>query len=1178
MSEETENSGPAADPAAPAQPALDFPVVGIGASAGGIAALRKFFSAVPEKPGMAFIVVLHLSPEHESHLADLLRKVVTLPLTEVEGDTAVERDHVYVITPKHALTLEDGTIRVNPAGESPRHPVDTLFRSLATEQREKAVAVVLSGTGTNGTGGAIRVKEEGGIVLVQDPETAEHQGMPQATIGAGVADRVLAPDAMAQELLALAAHAYVRAPAEASRLQDGEEQQLNAILAALRTRAAYDFHGYKTTTLLRRIRRRMGLRRMDELGEYAAVLRDDPAEAEDLVRDMLISVTAFFRDRAAWEELEKLVIEPLVRDRESGQPMRVWVPACSTGEEAYSLAMLLLDCAEAADKAIDLKVFATDAAPHVLARARTGRFAASVAEEMPPDRLERHFEKRGDYYQASKKLREAIVFAPQKLMHDPPFSRMDLVSCRNLLIYLGTEAQKRVTALLHFALREGGYLFLGTAEGVGEREDMFQTVSKKWRIYRRIGPTRHDIVDFPVAGHHHRPPETARAAAPAVQGPAQRARQALLEHFAPPSVLIDEHFHVHFFHGETERFLDQPRGEPTRDLLSLAKRGLAARLRAAVHRAMRDGEPVTVDAHVEGPERVPVRLSVTPLGGGEPRRLLVSFLRAGDGGAPPAATIESDERLPRTENELEDALRASRAELRETVEQLEGSNEELKASNEEITSMNEELQSTNEELETSKEEMQSLNEELNTVNVQLQNKVAELEERTHDLDNLLSSSAVATLFLDREMRIRFATPAVRDLLDVLESDIGRPVSHLAQKFEDPDFVEDARAVLKTLQPREREVGTGEGRWFERQIVPYRAEDRIEGVVVTFSDVTERRRSEQEVAAAREFAESIVETVRHPLLVLDPSLNVVSVNDAFCQTYKVSRDEGLGRRIYDVGGGQWDLPELRRLLDKVLPHDKAFDDLAMAADFRDIGHRDMLLNGRRLDHVQLILLAIEDVTDRRRAERAQQALLDELQHRVKNLFANIKSLLRMTSEGAGSVEGFLRRFSTRLEALERTQDVLSREGGRGVDLKDLVAAEMEAHGAPPNGQVSVEGEPVRLSRRTAQALAMAVHELATNGLKYGALAHGGDVHASWQRSADGERLVFRWRETGVPGGAKALEGGFGSKLIREVVPYMLGGTSELEATDDGVRCVIEVPLEGKVDRSRDRRDADGEGDG
>jgi PAS domain S-box-containing protein len=336
--------------------------------------------------------------------------------------------------------------------------------------------------------------------------------------------------------------------------------------------------------------------------------------------------------------------------------------------------------------------------------------------------------------------------------------------------------------------------------------------------------------------------------------------------------------------------------------------------------------------------------------------------------------------------------------------------------------------------------------------------------------------------------------------------------------------------------------------------------------VTFNDVTERKRSEEEVAAAREFAESIVETVRQPLLVLDPELKVVSANDAFLKTFHLSGDEAVGRGIYELGGGQWDLPDLRRLLEEILPHDHAFEDLSIAAEFPDIGHRDMLLNGRRLDHVQLILLAIEDVTERRRAERRQQALLDELQHRVKNLFASINAILRLTSKGAANKEEFVDSFLNRLGSLERTQDMLSRAPAPGADLRDLVAAELEAHGGPAEGAVDLEGEPIRVGRRMAQALAMAVHELATNALKYGALAHGGRVHAAWARSADGQRLVFRWRETGVPGGAHGIQGGFGSKLIREVVPYMLGGTSELEATEDGVRCVIEAPLDQEEDQS------------
>lgn len=689
---------------------LDFPVVGLGASAGGIDALKKFFGGLPESPGMAFIVVLHLHPDYRSHLADVLRKVVAMPLTEVDADTPVERDHIYVITPKNALVLEGGTIRVNPVGESPRHPVDTLFRSLAIEQREKALVVVLSGTGTNGTAGAIAIKGEGGAVFVQDPATAGYDGMPLAVIEAGVADRVLPPDTIARELLDFAAHPYVSAPAGATALQHGEEPELDTILTVLRNRAHYDFHGYKAATLLRRIRRRMGLKHLDTLFDYAQVLHDDPAEAEALVRDLLISVTAFFRDRQAWEELDEAVIEPLVREAESGAPMRVWVPACSTGEEAYSIAMLLLDRAEAAGKEIDLAVFATDTAPHVLSRARTGRFPASLAEDMPRERLVRHFDKRDDYYQAKKRLRDTITFAPQRLLHDPPFSRMDLVSCRNLLIYLESATQQKAIALLHFALREGGYLFLGTAETVGEHGHLFQEISKKWRIYRRLGPTRHDIVDFPLAFPGHAPQARQRVApVAAAPGPLEHARRALVDRFAPPSLLIDHRFHIHYFHGATERFLDQPRGEPTRDLLTLVKRGLTARLRAAVHRAMRDEEAVTIDAHLDGPRQVPVRIVVAPVSEeGGPRRLLISFIESSSeetsaGQLQLEAAGGSDEPKPDSERELEDALRVSRVELRQTVVELESSNENLQASNEEITSMNEELQSTNEELETSKE-------------------------------------------------------------------------------------------------------------------------------------------------------------------------------------------------------------------------------------------------------------------------------------------------------------------------------------------------------------------------------------------------------------------------------------------------------------------------------------------
>jgi two-component system CheB/CheR fusion protein len=826
--------------------------------------------------------------------------------------------------------------------------------------------------------------------------------------------------------------------------------------------------------------------------------------------------------------------------------------------------MLLLECIDEANKGLGLKVFSTDAAPHVLARARAGLFPASVAEEMPAERLERFFEKQGDYYQAKKRLREAIVFAPHNMLADPPFSQMDLVSCRNLLIYLAPEVQSRLIKLLHFALREGGYLFLGTAETIGDQEDLFHTISKKWRIYRRIGPTRHDIVNFPLA-------ETAHRSGPAhtgtpLPGGAETARMALLNQFAPPSVLVDDRMRILYFHGDTDAYLRQPRGEPTQELMMLARDDLAPRLRGAIHRALRDRQPSIVEVRRSTDGPAVLRIMATPLAGheGEQARVLVSFIEVRSSpsiaGAPSGPVPEH---APATENELEEALRASQLELRETVEQLESSNEELKASNEEMTSMNEELQATNEELETSKEELQSLNEELNTVNMQLQTKLEELEDRTNDLNNLLNSSAIATLFLSEDLRIRWFTPPLAELLDVIPSDIGRPLNQLAPKFQDPDFADDAREVLRTLQPREREVTSNDGRWYVRRILPYRTEDnRIEGVVATFVDITGRKRGEQELAAAKEFAERIVDTVRQPLIVLDSDLRVVSANRSFLDSYSLMSRDVIGRRLLDLGGGGWDMPALRNLLEEILPERETLTDYEVEGEFAAMGHRSMLLNAQRLDGARLILLAIEDVTERRRGERRQQALLDELQHRVKNLFGNIFSLLRLSSRNATDVAVFVEAFSSRLKALERTQRVLMSREDSTVSLRALVEAELHAHGGDAMGSVTVEGLDFGIDSRTAQALGMVVHELATNALKHGALANSGRIHISWARVQDGANLLFRWRETGVPGGAKEIDGGFGSHLIRQVVPYVLGGSAQLEHTQDGLRCILELPIDGE----------------
>jgi two-component system CheB/CheR fusion protein len=1164
-----------------ASAAAGFPVVALGASAGGLDAFREFFRALPARTGMAFVVVQHLSPDHESRLADLLRKTTEIPIVEMKDDVEVRPDTAYVIMPDQALLFEGGMLRLRPAGDRPRHPIDTLFESMAQELRERAIAVVLSGAGSNGAFGVTRIKEEGGAVFVQAPETAAHDSMPRMTIATGVVDRMLAPGDMPEALIAYAAQPYARGGG-APGLAEDERPHLGAILSLLAQRNGHDFRGYKTSTVTRRIRRRMGLAQVERMADYAERVAEDPKEREALSRDLLINVTAFFRDVEAWDALRDLVVRPLVEKHDGDGAIRAWVTACSTGEEAYSIGMLFAEEAERARKPVPIKIFATDAAPHVLQRARLGVFPASVAESMPQERLSRFFDKHGATYKAKKSLRESIVFAPQDLLSDPPFSRLDLVTCRNLLIYLDQKTQHRVLGLLHFALREDGFLFLGPAETAGGFGEMFREVSKKWRVYRRVGLTRHALVDFPGSEHGLSLPTRAALGAfedaPADRGnPADEARAGLAERFAPPSVLIDKAFRVHHFHGPTEAFLRQPSGEPTRDLLRLARPGLGMALRAAVGRAARDGRPLSVDAVLgdpQGGEAQEVRLTVSPLrGGSDPTRFLVSFQRGGE--APSKEADDSVVEAPALlgEDGLEDALRSSRAELGEAIARLESSNEDLTASNEEVVSMNEELQSTNEELETSKEEMQSLNEELNTVNNQLQAKVQELEDRTNDLDNLLRSTDVATLFLDRELRIRWFTPAVGDLIDAMRSDVGRPLAHLALKFEDDAFRSDAEAVLGTLQAREAEVQSHAGRWYLRRTLPYRTEDdRIEGVVVTFMDVTDRHEADAELRRSEERFRALITTSAQTVWTTDAE-GLITEDSASWRDYTgQSAEAWLGKGWADVVHPD-DRERALRAWEEAVRSDGLFVQNfrlhhAPSGEWRMTEARAVPLHAED-GSVRGWVGINRDVSERHRAERRQQALLDELQHRVKNLFANITSLLALSAKSAEdeAVERFVTGFRGRLSALERTQDVLSSASDGGVMLRELVLAELAAHGAGEHARVTVDGPELMVSRRNGQAIGMAVHELATNACKYGALRpehEDARLTVSWTTIRDGvTRFILRWREEGVrvepPGGG----GGFGSELLREIVPFMLRGKTSHAFEEDGVLCTLEATLEDVV---------------
>jgi two-component system CheB/CheR fusion protein len=1161
----------------------EFPIVGIGSSAGGLEALQTLLRETPADSGLAFIIAAHLDPTQKSHLAELLSRCTQMPVVQIKNAVKVEPDHVYVIAPDQELTIRKGVVRGNrpTAPRGHRHPVDSFFRSLAEDQGERAIAIILSGTGSNGSLGLRFIKAEGGIVLAQDPGSAAFPGMPQSAIGTGIVDLVLPPDQMPDALLNLARQPYVREPAE-TLIEGTPEDQLDALLTLVRSSTRRDFSSYKKRTLLRRIHRRMVLHRIDGLPGYIERLRHDPDEIKALAADLTINVTGFFRDPEAWRILSEKIIAPLVEERPTGSMIRAWVPGCSTGEEAYSIAILILEHAEAASKTFDVRLFATDVADGVLPLARAGVYPSSIAQDVTPERLERWFEMAEDNFVIKKALREALTFAPQNLLQDPPFSRLDLVSCRNLLIYLEPDFQKRVLGLFHFALREGGHLFLGPAETVAGREDLFQPMSRKWRIFRRLGPTRHDLVDFPLIGpsegdaptEAERQPSRPHARASTLQ----IMDRALLERYAPASVLIDRQLDVRYLRGPTEDYLRPPSGEPSYNLISMAREGLQTTLRALVRKAIDEGQEVAADGRVRRSKAWhavrAVAIPLGPLHDGE-AALLVIFSEREAKTEP--STPDRLEELT-ADGALQAELDIAREDLRIGVEQMDAANEELKASNEEIRSINQELQASNEEMETSKEELQSLNEELNTVNNQLQAKVGELEARTDDLNNLLNSTDVATLFLDRGLCIRWFTPSMKALLELLPADIGRPISHFAQRFSGGDLLEHARNVLERLVPSSTEVVDDLGRWYIRRTIPYRTgRERIDGVVVTFAEITERKAEEQrreallvQLSDERARLEAVLRHMPAGVILAEaPSGRLLLGNEQVATiwrhpVYEVESIAGYARyRGFHADGSPLrpeDWPLARSIatgevvIDEEIPILRGDDTEGIlsvsAAPVYDP-------NGTITAGVVIFV----DITGRKENEKERELLAQELSHRVKNTLAVVQSLALQTDGRHRSVDAYRDAFVGRLQALARAQNLLLEARWRGTNLKVLVEQAVAAFRAGHPEVVEVEGEPVAITSRQGLGLSLILHELGTNAAKYGALSRGeGRLRVSWQIEKDAERRVrLRWQEHHGPAVEAPTEKGFGTRLIERASAYELEGEVELEYPPSGFFCELVFPV-------------------
>lgn len=829
------------------------PVAGIGASAGGLDAFKRFFGAMPADSGVAFVLIPHLDPKHESLMVELLARYTKMPVVEATDGMAVEANRVHIIPPNKYMTIAGGALRLTGPVERGglQTSIDLFLRSLAADKQKKAICIILSGTGSHGAVGLKAIKASDGMAMVQDPSTAEYPRMPESAIATGLADYVLPVEKMPEALIKYIQHYYVNGAKSGA---DGAEDpdHLNQVLALLRTRSKFDFRCYRKRMLTRRIERRMSLSHFHQLADYLAFLREHPDEVKQLFRDLLISVTNFFRDAEAFQALETEVIVPLVRAKPHDAPLRIWSAGCATGEEAYSLGMVVLEQLAAAQKSCPVQIFATDVDEDALEVARQGVYPESIVTDVSPERLGRFFTRVGDAsYQVSKQLREIVVFARQNLVTDAPFSKLDLIVCRNLLIYLEPDIQKKVLALLHFSLNEGAFLFLGPSETIGGHIDLFEPVSKKWRIFRRIGPARPERVEVPITTAVDPLVPLRRLAPPSTTRPvsfAEMTHRLLLDQFAPPAVLINRKYEILYFFGATDRYLAVPAGEPTQDLMMMARDGLRTKLRSAIHKAVRENGPVTLQgAQVKRNGGYhPVIVAIRPVVGpqGADGLLLITF-QDSDQVIPPPRPPETttEESVIR---QLEYELKATKEDLQSTVEELESSNEELKVSNEEVMSMNEELQSANEELETSKEELQSLNEELTTVNNQLQDKVADLETANNDMANLLNCTEVAILFLDNHFQIKRFTPPATRLFNLIATDLNRPIGDITPKFPNSTVHQEVEQALGTLTPQEKQVQTSDGCWWSQRITLYRTLDnRIEGVVLTFTDVTRVRLADEQ---------------------------------------------------------------------------------------------------------------------------------------------------------------------------------------------------------------------------------------------------------------------------------------------------------------------------------------------
>ncbi|MCY7338650.1 MAG: PAS domain-containing protein [Sphingomonas bacterium] len=1136
-------------------------MVGIGASAGGLEAFRSFFSAMPADSGMAFVLIQHLSPDHKSMLADLLGRNTAMDVIEAVDGAKVKPNCVFVIPPDATMTIKSGRLTITkPAPpRNRRRPIDTFFQSLAEDQGEHAVCIILAGTGSDGTLGVATIKEHGGLALAQ--AEYDHQalpGMPQSAAASGQVDDILAVEAMPARLLAHQQHLAGVAP---TKDEDGTRtdaaSHLSAIMAELRSRTGHDFSGYKENTLVRRLQRRMQVLQVTTPTAYIEQFRQQPEELDRLFEELLIGVTQFFRDPAAFEALDATVLKGLVAGKGADETVRVWVPGCATGQEAYTIAMLLREAMDKRRAKPKIQIFGTDIDDRAIAVARLGRYRKPVAG-VSPERFERWFIEEADDCCVVPEIREMCVFSPHSIIKHPPFSKLDLISCRNLLIYIDPATQDRVMRTFHYALKPDGHLFLGSSESITRSTALFAATDKKHRIFQRRASMDSPLPDLPSRGIRPDMPPSSDPAPLLARDHIDKGAQRVMEKYNPPHLVIDRRNQiVRFSGGAVGEYLEPSPGAPSFALFDILRKPLRPAARTALH-------DVRASNATFRHENIPIRIGASsrlvtiiaqPMGDdGTPSEYIVLAFQDAGSTAADAASSPPTKAVPDAVQAIEQELQTTRAQLQSTIDELEITGEEMKSSNEEYQSVNEELQSSNEELETSKEEMQSINEELQTINAEMISKNDQLTRLNSDIKNLLDSSEIATLFLDDLLRIKSFTRGVADLFHVRDGDIGRPITDIACLLTYADLQRDVKAVLRKLVPIERQVTLKDaGMTFILRIRPYRTIDNvIDGVVLTFMDITAREAAALALRDSEVRYRSLLESIDEGFCTIEKidtrpgelsDFRYLSANPAFVAQTGVGNV--VGKTIREAFPG-----ETQDWFD-------TFDTVVRTGESIRF-ERELATQGRVLELFAFRIddeahrrvgVIFADISHRRQAEERQGLVLKEMDHRVKNLFAIVGGVVTLSARSATTPQDMIGIIQGRLGALASAHVLIrATNSGSGAKQKSTLDALARTILSPYTDaaidgravRVMFEGPELAIGGDAVTCLALVLHELATNAAKYGALSTPrGRIHISW--TVDKNKLRLTWAERGGPpvSGAPKREG-FGSLLARRSVNGQLGG--------------------------------------